>query len=231
MNLRRLVAGMVLALAASAAIAQEDARLVSMGTGNVAAVYYPVGVALCRLVNEHRRERGLRCSARTSEGSVANIAALRDKSVDLAIVQSDIQSAALKGSGGFADAGPFEDLRAIMSLYPEPLTIVAAADAGIASFEDLEGKRVSVGPPGSGQRLLMDLTGEAMGWTAESFAGTPELESTDVAAALCAGDIDAFVLVVGHPALVVQEASRACDTMLIAADNAAVGALVEGSEF
>ena len=70
-----------------------------MGTGNVAGVYFPVGVALCRLVNQHRRETGLRCAARPSEGSVGNLTALRDGSYDLAIVQSDTQAAALAGSG------------------------------------------------------------------------------------------------------------------------------------
>ena len=49
-----------------------------MGTGNVAGVYFPVGVALCRLANQHRRETGLRCAARPTAGSVANIDGIRD---------------------------------------------------------------------------------------------------------------------------------------------------------
>ena len=127
-----------------------------MGTGNVAGVYFPVGVALCRLVNQHRRETGLRCAARPSEGSVGNLTALRDGSYDLAIVQSDTQAAALAGSGVFAPAGPFEALRSVASLYPEPLTVVARADAGIAGIGDLAGKRVAWGAPGSGTRAVAD---------------------------------------------------------------------------
>ena len=104
-----------------------------MGTASVTGVYFPVGVALCRLVNQHRRETGLRCAARPADGSVANIAGLRDGSLDLAIVQSDVQAAGR--SPAPAPSPPparSPTLRAVMALYPEPLTLVARADAGIA---------------------------------------------------------------------------------------------------
>ena len=135
------ILALVAALASPAAA--QDTTIVPMGTGAVTGAYFPVGVALCRLVNQHRRETGLRCAAQPSaEGSVANIAGLRDGALDLAIVQSDVQAEALAGTGAFAEAGPFADLRAVMALYPEPLTLVARADAGIAQVEDLAGKRV-----------------------------------------------------------------------------------------
>ena len=77
----------VLALLASPVAAQEAEPpaaapvLVTMGTAAITGVYFPVGVALCRLVNQHRRETGLRCAARPTDGSVANIAGLRDGSL------------------------------------------------------------------------------------------------------------------------------------------------------
>ena len=206
--------------------AAAEPDLAWMGTGNVAGVYYPVGVALCRLVNQHRRETGLRCAARPSEGSVGNLTALRDGSYDLAIVQSDTQAAALAGSGVFAPAGPFEALRSVASLYPEPLTVVARADAGIAGIGDLAGKRVAWGGPGSGTRAVADELMGALGWTAESFAAVPELAPDRLADALCEGEIDAFAYVVGHPALVVQEATTACDAVLLDVAGPAVEALV-----
>ena len=109
------------------------------------------GVALCRLVNQHRRETGLRCAARPSEGSVGNITALRDGSYDLAIVQSDTQAAALeRDAAPSPPPGRSTALRSVASLYPEPLTVVARADAGIAGLEDLAGKRVALGHAGLG---------------------------------------------------------------------------------
>ena len=93
----------------------------------------PVGVALCRLVNQHRRETGLRCAARPSEGSVGNVTALRDGTLRP-------RHRPVRHPGGGAGRqrrlrrrpGRSTALRSVASLYPEPLTVVARADAGIA---------------------------------------------------------------------------------------------------
>ncbi len=219
-----LVLGL-LALIAAPAAAQEP-QLVRMGTGNVAGVYFPVGVALCRLANQHRRETGLRCAAQPSAGSVANIDGLRGGTLDLALVQSDTQAEALAGTGEFAAAGAFPDLRAVMALYPEPLTIVARADAGIAGVEDLAGKRVALGAEGSGTRTLADALIGALGWTPASFGATPDLTPDHLSRALCAGEIDAFFYAVGHPAQVIQEATTGCDAVLVDAAGPAVDEMV-----
>jgi uncharacterized protein len=203
-----------------------EPQLVRMGTGSVEGAYFPVGVALCRLANQHRRETGLRCAAKLSGGSVDNVAGLRDGSLGLAIVQSDIQAGALQGTGGFADVGPFEGLRAVMALHPELLTIVARADAGIRGVEDLAGKRVVLGSAGSGTRVIGDALIGALGWTPESFAPTPDLPPDQLANALCDGEIDAFLYAVGHPAPVIQEATTECDAVLVAASGPLVDELV-----
>ncbi len=220
-----------LELLVPAAHAQEQAptpepELARMGTGSVAGLYYPVGVALCRLVNQHRRDTGLRCAATPSEGSVANLKDLASGSLQLAIVQSDNQAEAVAGTGPFADAGPDAGLRALMSLYPEALAVVARADAGIARIEDLAGKRVVLGGPGTGTRTLADLLLGALGWTPESFAATPDISPDRMADALCAGQIDAFLYAAGHPTLAIQEATTGCDAVLIDAAGPAIDELV-----
>lgn len=212
---------------AAAAPPQVPALVVPLGTGAITGAYFPVGVALCRIVNQHRRETGLRCAATLSDGSVANIAALRDGTDGLAIVQSDVQAAARAGTGAFAAAGPFGGLAAVMGLYPEPLTLVARADAGVAGVEDLAGKRVWLGPEGSGTRSLAEALIAALGWTDASLAAvTPEVRAEDVPRALCAGQVDAFFYVVGHPARVIQEATTDCDARLVPVTGGAIEALV-----
>lgn len=203
-----------------------DASLVWMRTGGLSGVYFPVGIALCRLPNQHRAETGLRCAAVPSEGSVDNIEALRAGEADLALAQSDTGAEALAGSGAFAGKGAFGDLRAIMSLYPEPVTVVARADAGIAALGDLRGKRVALGQSGSGQRALAETLVAALGWTDSVFAETPDLSTDDLAAALCDGRIDAYLVAIGHPALVVQETTRGCDARLVPVAGPAVDDLV-----
>src|SRR4051812_2098677 len=101
---------MALVLAAPEVRAQEqEPQVLWMGTGSVAGVYFPVGVALCRLANQHRRETGRRCAARPSAGSVENVDGLRDKSLELGIVQSDNVAEAVAGGAPFDKAGPFTD--------------------------------------------------------------------------------------------------------------------------
>jgi uncharacterized protein len=203
------------------ALAQE-ARLVRIATGSPAGVYFPVGIALCRLVNENRPEHGIRCSAEPSAGSVENLAALRAEEVDLAIVQSDTQAEAVDATGETA----FESLRSVMSLHSEPVTVVARADAAIADFAGLTGKRVSVGPAGSGQRQMWNVLMQAQNWTADDFSPLLDLSSTAQASALCDGQLDAFVATIGHPALTVQEATLSCDARLVPVEGAAVDRLV-----
>ena len=230
MTLKTMIAALLaLALAGSAAAEEVPAgpapgAVVPLGTGAITGVYFPVGVALCRVVNQHRRETGLRCAATLSEGSLANIAALRDGRDGLAIVQSDVQAAAA-GTGAFASAGAYAGLEAVMGLYPEPLTLVARADAGVAGVEDLAGKRVWLGPEGSGTRELAGRLVTALGWTEATFAAVPAVRPEDVAEALCAGEIDAFFYVVGHPAQPVQEATTNCDARVVPIAGGAVDEL------
>ena len=94
-----------------------------------------------------------------------NLTGLRDGSLGFAIVQSDGMAQAVAGQGSFADAGPDTGLRSVMSLYPEALTLVVRADAGVARVEDLAGKRVVLGADGSGTRVLADAVIAALGWT------------------------------------------------------------------
>ena len=166
-------------LAADLASAQEQ-QFITIGTGGVTGVYYPAGGAVCRLVNAGRKEHGIRCSVESTGGSVYNINTMRQGELDFGVVQSDVQFNALKGQGEeFKDQGPFEDLRAVFSLHPEPFTVVARADAGIATFDDLKGKRVNVGNPGSGQRSTMEVLMAAKGWTMDDFALASELKSAE----------------------------------------------------
>ena len=185
-----LAAGAAL-LATSVPSAHAD-TFITIGTGGVTGVYYPAGSAICRLVNKDRNESGIRCSVEATGGSVYNIDTIRQGELDMGIVQSDVQYKAWKGEGeDFKDDGPFADLRAVFSLHPEPFTVVARDDSGISTFDDLKGKRVNVGNPGSGQRSTMEVVMARKGWTMADFALASELKSSEQAEALAAGQIDA----------------------------------------
>jgi len=229
-KLKKLATAAVLASSfmVTSAIAEE---FITIGTGGVTGVYYPTGGAICRLVNKGRKDHGIRCSVESTGGSVYNINTIREGELEFGVAQSDWQYHAYNGTSKFADAGKFEDLRAVFSVHPEPFTVVARADSGIKSFADLKGKRVNIGNPGSGQRGTMETLLEAMGWTTGDFALATELKAAEQSAALCDNQIDAMVYTVGHPSGSIQEATTACDSVLVNVDGDAVSGLIKDNSF
>ncbi|TDQ67140.1 hypothetical protein ATL17_1147 [Maritalea mobilis] len=206
-------------------------EFVTIGTGGVTGVYYPTGGAICRLVNKGRKDHGIRCSVESTGGSVYNINTIREGELEFGVAQSDWQYHAYNGTSRFEEAGPFEGLRAVFSVHPEPFTVVARADSGVANFDDLKGKRVNIGNPGSGQRGTMEVLMEAKGWTNEDFALATELKAAEQSAALCDNQIDAMVYTVGHPSGSIQEATTACDSVLVNVDGEAVEKLIADNSF
>lgn len=204
---------------------------ITIGTGGVTGVYYPTGGAICRLVNKDRSEHGIRCSVESTGGSVYNLNTVRAGELDIGVAQSDWQYHAYNGTSKFEEQGPNKDLRALFSMHPEPFTVVARADAGIKTYNDLKGKRVNIGNPGSGQRGTMEVLMEAKGWTADDFALASELKASEQASALCDNKIDAMVYVVGHPSGAIKEATTSCDSNVVEVNDATVDMLVDENSY
>jgi len=228
-KLKYVAAGLTAAtLMAPAAMAEE---FITIGTGGVTGVYYPTGGAICRLVNKGRRDHGVRCSVESTGGSVYNINTIREGELEFGVAQSDWQYHAYNGTSRFEEAGPFEGLRAVFSVHPEPFTVVARADSGVTTFADLKGKRVNIGNPGSGQRGTMEVLVAALGWTMDDFTLATELKASEQSAALCDNQIDAMVYTVGHPSGSIQEATTACDSVLVEVSGPEVAALIADNSF
>ena len=170
-RLRPVVYALIaIAIAISAAAVSRSARcaedevFASIGTGQLNGVYYPVGKAICQIVNRDLRTNGVRCSPEATPGSVYNIGALQSGELEFAIVQSDVQFAAYHGDGPWSGKA-FDGLRSVFSLYPELVTVIARADAHIKELADLAGRSVNVGSPGSGTRATWDAIEAELGWS------------------------------------------------------------------
>lgn len=205
------------AAALGAAVADTDLSSyeVSLGTGSKNGVYYLVGGEVCELVNGGRFKHGLRCLTDPSDGSLANLRALRRGAIDFAFTQSDLQYQAYRGTDAFKDVGRDVNLRSVFSLYSEPFTVLARRDAGIDSFEDLKGKRVNIGSPGSGQRGTLESVMAVLGWSIDDFTVAPELGLEAAAKAVCDGDVDAAIFTIGHPDQVIADAMKICGAVLV----------------
>ncbi len=220
-----ITAAFALAVGTSGAPAQEN--FITIGTGGQTGVYYVVGQSICKLVN---RGTDLKCTAPSTGGSVANINAIISGDQDMGVAQSDMQYKALNGEEPWAGQ-PFEKLRSVFAVHPEPITVVARADSGIETFEDLKGKRVNVSNPGSGSRATLDVIMNAIGWTLDDFSLASELKSAEQSAALCDNKVDAIAFTVGHPNGSIQEATTSCEAKVIAVTGPEIDKLVDESPY
>ncbi len=225
-----LLFGLVLFMSAASTQA-ADQTFVTIGTGGVTGVYYPTGGAICRLVNKTRKEHGIRCSVESTGGSVYNLNTIRAGELDMGVAQSDWQYHAYYGTDKFQEAGPDKDLRAVFSIHPEPFTVVARKDSGIKNFEDLKGKRVNIGNPGSGQRGTMEVVMAALGWDKDVFKLAAELKPAEQSQALCDNKVDAIVYTVGHPNGSIKEATTSCDSVMVNVTGPAIDKLVKENDY
>jgi len=217
--------------------AQAQQRFIAIGTGGPTGVYFVVGNAICRMVHkeaaegrEAGRKHGLRCAAPSTGGSIYNINSIRQGELDFGVAQSDWQYHAFNGTSRFED-NPFPEIRAVFSVHPEPFQILAGNDSGIQSWEDLKGKRVNIGNPGSGQRGTFEVLMKAHGIDESWFGQTTELTSTEQSGALCDGNIDAYGYTVGVPNSGVAQAADGCDAYIIDLQTDAVKKLVDENPF
>ena len=197
-----------------------------IATGGVTGVYYPAGGAICRAFNGRRAEHGVRCTVESTGGSQANIAALRQGDVHLGVAQSDWHFHAYNGTSAFANAGKFDGLRSVFSLYTEPLTVVVRQDSDIVNLESLRGVRVDLGRPGTTVRATMELLISALGWEADDLVTAAPVAFGEEVAALCAGQVDAVVLATGHPNGSVMGITSGCEARLVEIAGPAVDAVI-----
>ena len=197
---------------------QKGIRIVTFGSGPIDGAYYEAVNAICASFNQNPIN-GYRCSTDPTPGSLYNLDALKRGTLDFALVQSDLHRAAfMKASRGSFATKPSE-LRSVISLYPEPFTILVRNDADISSLGDLRAKRVDQGPSSSGRRPTVERVFGALGLFESDFAELTQHALLVALDELCAGRLDAVLLVIGHPNSAVARTLKECDVRLINASG------------
>jgi TRAP transporter TAXI family solute receptor len=182
-------------------------KFYTIGTGGVTGVYYPTGSAISRIVNAKKKDYKMRLKVRATAGSVFNINAIMSGALDFGIVQSDRQYQAINGLAEWKDKGPQKNLRALFSIHPESITLVAGTDTGIKTIHDLKGKHVNIGSPGSGQRQNSIDALTASGIDLDKDINVEGFEATEAIGHLIAGRVDALFYTIGHPSGAMKDAA------------------------
>ena len=214
----------------------QGKKFIAIGTGGPTGVYFVVGNSICRMLHKEAaegrkkgRKHGIRCSAPSTGGSTYNIGQISEGELDFGVAQSDWQYHAVNCSSKKVTCN--KNLRAVFSVHPEPFHIIVGKDSGINSWDDLKGKRVNIGNPGSGQRGTMEVLMAAHGTKASDFAQATELTSTEQSKALCDGKIDAYGYTVGVPNAGVAVATDGCDARIINLNSSVEKKLVDDNPY
>jgi TRAP transporter TAXI family solute receptor len=187
--------------------AHAKITFVTIGTGGITGVYYPTGGAIAKMVNKKRQEYGIRATVESTGGSVFNINAIMAGDLEFGVAQSDRQYQAVMGIEDWKDKGPQKDLRAVFSIHPETVDLIAAVDANINSLQDLRGKRVNIGNVGSGYRQNAIDALEANGLNYEKDFNAESLKAAEAPGLIQDGRLDAAFYTVGHPSGYYKEAT------------------------
>lgn len=212
--MRLTIAAAAALIFAMAAPALPQEKTIVIGTGGQTGIYFALGQSICALVNKETAENKLKCSAPATAGSVANINAVMAGEATMGIAKSEWEYHAYKGAAKFTGVKS-DKLRSVFSVHAEPFAVVARAGAGIRTFDDLKGKRVSVGGEGSGQRAALEALLEVKGWKLDDFSLVSELKPADQAAALCEDKVDAVIYTVGNPNRSIGEATDKCNAVIV----------------
>ncbi|MBN6887503.1 uncharacterized protein ACUXCC_002600 [Cytobacillus horneckiae] len=201
---------------------EEKPDFMSLVTGGTGGTYYPLGGAFAEIISE---ETGIQTNAEVSGASAENMNAIKDGNAEIAFSQTDIASYAKDGKLMFEGA-PVDNVSAIGTLYPETIQIVTTAKSGIKSVEDLKGKKVSVGAPGSGTNPNAEQILEVYGMTFDDIQ-KQDLSFDESTAGIQDGTIDAAFVTAGTPTGAVEGLSATEDVVIVPIEQDKIDAIIE----
>jgi TRAP transporter TAXI family solute receptor len=206
----------VLALVALAACGQPPGggdRL-SIATGGSGGVYSVYGGGLANLITQNIE--GVEATAETTSASVDNMLLIADQNSDLAFTLADTAADAVNGEAQFEEPVPAQ---ALAQLYTNYTQVVTTEGTGIEALEDLRGKTVSVGSPGSGTEVIALRVLEAAGIDPDADIERRGLGVSESVDAVRDGAIDAFFWSGGLPTGAVTDLATTADIRLVPTDT------------
>ena len=196
------------ALGLAPALAQQSKQL-SIATGGTGGVYYPLGGGFGNILGKELP--GVTATAQVTGGSVANLQLIASGKADIAFTQVDAAWDAINGKDKFPAKLP---IRALVVMYPNHMHVVTVDGTGIDKIEDLKGKRVSTGSPGSATEVYGVRVLEMAGIDHEKDIKKERLGVAESVNALKDKKIDAFMWVGGLPTAAVTDLASTPNTKI-----------------
>src|SRR5262245_59206510 len=206
-----LAAAIAVAIGAAATATAQQNRQLSIVTGGTGGVYYPLGGGFGNILGKELP--GVTATAQVTGGSVANLQLIGSGKADIALSQVDAAWDAINGTDKFTATGKLP-IRALAVLYPNHMHVVTVDGSGISKVEDMKGKRISTGSPGSATEVYAFRVLEAAGLNHEKDIRKERLGVAESVNALKDRKIEAFFWVGGLPTAAVTDLAATPNTKI-----------------
>ena len=235
MKLRKLIFNAILVMViglvfAVGPVSAAKRRYVSIASGWVTGAYFPMAGAISRIAWNHLKEEGIKVTAESSGASVANAKLIGAGDTDFAILQNDIASYAHYGKEGMFEE-PIKNLLGVCTLFPEHVQLVSRTDSNINSVADLKGKKVAIGPVGSGTTENAKQILEGWGLSVDDLGKAEQLTASQSSDYIKDGRLDAAFFTVAVGAAVIQDTALLVDSKIVPIEGPNVDKLIKKYPF
>jgi uncharacterized protein len=210
MKFRALVAFGAIAMSSVLTADAQQSQQLSIATGGTGGVYYPLGGGFGSILG--KTFPGTTATAQVTGGSVANLQLVGSGKADLCFTQVDAAWDAINGTDKFA-SGKLP-IRALVVMYPNHMHVVTVEGTGINKIEDIKGKRVSTGSPGSATEVYALRVIEAAGLDPDKDVKRERLGAAESVNAIKDKKVDAFFWVGGLPTAAVTDLASTPNTQI-----------------
>lgn len=200
-------------------------KVIRIGSGSLLDGYYSIGLTLCRYIS--KSNNGIKCEVVPTSGSLENLKLLQENKIDFAFTLSNLALDAYNGSGYFEKSKPFKEMYQLLNLHDEYFTVLVKDKDKILMFSDLDGKKISNGPPNSDSSVAY----EAL-VTYYDFKNKPEdieILHENYAKEFCNGEIDAVMMMTGHPNILTNMITHKCESDFVTLDSDKIDLLVKNN--
>ncbi|NLJ78591.1 MAG: TAXI family TRAP transporter solute-binding subunit [Tissierellia bacterium] len=202
-----------------------ETQYISIATGGTAGTYYPLGGALSQIFNDNID--GVTANVESTGASVENVELISKGEADIAFIQNDITYYAAEGIETFDGKDKIENMRGMAMVYPELVQIVATKDSGIKSVEDLKGKKVAIGAPGSGTEANARQILGIHGLDYDDLGKADFLSFDEAASQLQDKQIDAAFITAGIPTAAITQVSNESDIVVVSMSKDKIAEAIE----
>lgn len=203
-------------------------EFVTIASGGVGGTYYPLGGAMAEILSN--AGIGVKANSRSTAASKENCRLVASGKAEIGMSMGSTLWQAYNGVEAFQGDGKLP-IRTLMNMYPAPHHLVTTAKTGITKFEDIRGKKVSLGAPGGGDQVLSLMILEAAGMDPDEDIQKQQLTQPEGATALKDGHIDAVFWNFAAPGSAVLEVAAVRDVVLIPLPQEVVDKVVEKNPF